>query len=64
MATIARSSLRFLTQDRRGVTSLEYGVLALVALLAMVAFLASPSGGLIQNVFGSVFTLVQSVVSQ
>ena len=64
MATIQRSALRLLARDRRGVTSLEYGMLAIVGVLAMVALMATPSGGLIQDVFNSVFSVAQGVIAR
>ena len=64
MAMIVRSALRLLARDRRGVTSLEYAILALVGIMAMVALMARPSGGLIGDVFNSVFTAAQSVISR
>lgn len=64
MPTIFRSALRLLARDRHGVTYLEHALLTLVGIVAMVALMAGPSGGLVGGALASVFSAAQSVISR
>ncbi|MDE2583095.1 MAG: Flp family type IVb pilin [Rhodospirillales bacterium] len=61
LTTLSRSFLE-LRNDRRGVTALEYGLLAALIAIALISALTAFSGK-VQNLFNGVGNTVNNVVT-
>jgi pilus assembly protein Flp/PilA len=56
--TLVRSRLATLRRDEKGVTAIEYGVIAAVIIVALVGVLSGVAGGL-----GTAFTAVATALT-